>query len=173
MVRSGMAASPINPNRTDFTLKRPLTTAEERFVQNIVKGMGPTEAYTDAFPHKKDQSAHVRGNAAYNLLHSEPCATRFDQLLKEAHTSAVLSREEKLLILSSLVRDPESSDKTRLSALDLLNKMEGDYTKQIKMDINAPVSETALAVAEILECEDVELIEDERTTGKKPEELPG
>ena len=170
---TSFVATPIDPNRTNFKLKRPLTMSEERFVQNVVKGMGPKDAYVDAYPHRSTQSDDVLKSSAYKLLHSEPCATRFDQLLSEAHTSAVLSRQEKLLILSNLVRDPDVTDKTRLSALDLLNKMEGDYTKQIKMDINSPISETAAAVAEILDYEgDVDLI-DEYSIDKEPKKLSG
>lgn len=135
----------------DFKLKRDLTLEEEKFVQNVISGMKICDAYKDAYPVAKSLDNVTASRRGSSVLHSEPCQTRFDQLVYQSQCAAILSRQEKLILLSNMVRDPSASDKTKLSALDLLNKMEGEYVKKIEASVNQPVNETAKAVADILD----------------------
>lgn len=158
----------------DFTLKRDLTIEEERFVQNVVSGMKICDAYRKAYTNAKDLDNNSATKRGSRILHSEPCQTRFDQLIYQSQCAAILSRQEKLILLSNMVRDPSASDKTKLSALDLLNKMEGEYVKKIEASVNQPINETAKAVADILdevdddddETEDDEDNEEDGESGK-------
>ena len=52
---------------------------------------------------------------------------------------AIMTRAEKKRILAAIARDPKASPQDRCRALDIDNKMDGEYTTKIQADIESKV----------------------------------
>ncbi|MBO5967837.1 MAG: terminase small subunit [Clostridia bacterium] len=129
-----------------------LTQKQELFAQAIVEGKNQAEAYRSAYNAEK-----MSNNAVYreaSLLMSNPnIAQRINELRDQLAKSTILTVQERLEYLSRVIKGEESekyvqfiegekvvedippSIKTRLNALDIMNKMQGEYTTKIEGDI--------------------------------------
>lgn len=125
-----------------------LTSKQETFVQNLVKGMSQREAYKNAYNAEKMADKTIDTKACL-LFKKEKVRERYDELrgaikdVEEVRTiMSVIERKEWLTQLikgeikeeaatvqqGQLLRynkDPSLGD--RLKAIDTLNKMEGEY----------------------------------------------
>ena len=73
------------------------------------------------------------------------------ELQDAAASVAVLSRTERMVILSDIATDLQSPIKTRISAIDVLNKMDGDYVKKIEAVVNTDTEKVAAEIEAILD----------------------
>ncbi len=139
-----------------------LTLKQEKYVQNLVKGMSQREAYKKSYNASKMKDESI-DRVASRLFNKVEIKSRYDELMKKARDkseekaimsaverkewlSRVISGEikEKTAVLktdadgnSKLVEQEfPSSLKTKISALDTLNKMDGQYTTNIKGNLN-------------------------------------
>ena len=130
-----------------------LTLKQEKFVQNLIKGMSQREAYKNSYDAKKmkDETIDTR---ACELFKNSKIKARYEELLKRLEDKAIMSAEERMKWLSKVIKadikvereydnevkeyDPYMSD--RLKALDMLNKMSGEYVTKIDADVNSDVT---------------------------------
>jgi hypothetical protein len=124
---------------------------QEKFAQNLTSGMLQRQAYLDAFPNSKKWKPDTVDNKAYALAKTSEISARCEELKEAAASAAILKRIDKMVILSEMVTSETTTDKTKLSAIDILNKMDGDYVKKIEATLTAPISDTAAKVAAILD----------------------
>lgn len=122
----------------------------EKFVQNIVSGMTQRQAYLDAFPNAANWQPKSVDEAACTLFHMQEVAARYQELQSYVAMSAVLSRQGRMLILTDIAEDEDLPPKNRMQAIDLLNKMDGEYVKKIEATITTPLSDVAGKVDDIL-----------------------
>ena len=123
-----------------------LNAKQEKFIQNIVKGMSQREAYKDAYkPKYKDEVIDVR---ACELFKSSKVKVRYNELLKRLEDKAIMTAEERMKWLTDVINGDILEDvplmtdikedkantikcptkiDTKLKALDTLNKMSGEY----------------------------------------------
>ena len=123
-----------------------LNAKQEKFIQNIVKGMSQREAYKDAYKAKyKDEVIDVR---ACELFKSSKVQVRYNELLKRLEDKAIMTAEERMKWLTDVINGDILEDvplmtdikenkantikcptkiDTKLKALDTLNKMSGEY----------------------------------------------
>lgn len=123
-----------------------LNAKQEKFIQNIVKGMSQREAYKDAYkPKYKDEVIDVR---ACELFKSSKVQVRYNELLKRLEDKAIMTAEERMKWLTDVINGDILEDvplmtdikedkantikcptkiDTKLKALDTLNKMSGEY----------------------------------------------
>lgn len=127
-----------------------LTIKQEKFVQNIVKGMSQREAYKSSY-NAKNMKDDTIDNKACNLFKQDKIRARYEELLKRIEDKAIMTAEERQIWLSKVVKgdikitreyddeikeyEPYMSD--RLKALDILNKMTGQYVEKV-MNIQPP-----------------------------------
>lgn len=127
-----------------------LTIKQEKFVQNIVKGMSQREAYKSSY-NAKNMKDDTVDNKACNLFKQDKIRARYEELLKRIEDKAIMTAEERQIWLSKVVKgdikitreyddeikeyEPYMSD--RLKALDILNKMTGQYVEKV-MNIQPP-----------------------------------
>lgn len=123
----------------------------ERFVQNLLDGMSQYEAYIDVYPNAKNWKRGSVDTAAYKLASDAEISHRFSELQQASVSASVMSRNERMITLTEIARDVNNIPKARMQAIDLLNKMSGDYTQKIEATINGDLSETASKIAEILD----------------------
>ena len=127
-----------------------LTPKQEKYVQNLIKGMSQREAYKKSYNAKNMQNDTIDKKASA-LLKQEKIRSRYDELVKKAEDKAIMSAierkkwltkvisgetKEKMLVgikekedgTSEIIeRDVSTKLKTRMMALDMLNKMDGEY----------------------------------------------
>lgn len=115
-----------------------LTPKQEIFVASLVKGNSQRQAYIEAYPNAakwKEDNVDVQ---ASRLLKNPKVYPRYQELLKKAEDEAIMSAVERKRWLTGVVKGEQFTTTDKLKALDLLNKMDGQYiekheVKQIDM----------------------------------------
>lgn len=125
----------------------------EIFAQQIVAGKKIYEAYQEAFPKSKEWKMSALKPQASRLLHTQEVADRIKELKDIAAGDAVMSREDRMRMLTEIARDPTHQMRSRLNAIDTLNKMTGEYVKKTEVTVNNPISDTVARIAEMIDCE--------------------
>ena len=126
-----------------------LTSKQEKFVQNLLKGLNQTDAYKKAYNTSKMKEKTIIEKASV-LANKDNIRTRYEELNKRAEDKAIMSAIERKKWLTKVINcdvkvkqeydneikeyDPYMSD--RLKALDMLNKMDGVYVTKLNGDIN-------------------------------------
>lgn len=144
-----------------------LTPKQERFVQNVFKGMSQREAYKDSYNVKR-MSDKTIDEEACKLFNSPKISTRYQELVDKLEKKTIMSAEERMEWLSKVItgdikevtvvkdvnletgkdevieKEIPSQLATKLKALDTLNKMTGEYTTKVEGDLNVTKLEDLL-----------------------------
>lgn len=116
-----------------------LTPKQETFCRAIVfDGMNYSDAYRKAY-NAENMSPKTINERASVLKADSKIATRIDQLRKEADSPRILSVIERKEILTAIAMQIEDTS-NRIKAIDILNKMSGEYITKIDADVNADVN---------------------------------
>lgn len=143
--------------------KDKLTPKQEKFVQNLIQGMSQAEAYRAAYS-TKNMSDNAVNVEACRLLQNPKVALKYEELRgklsERAEKKALMSAEERLEWLADVINGvieeeysvevintatgqrekkkgtEPSSLNIRLKALDIYNKMSGDYVTKLQGDVN-------------------------------------
>ena len=111
-----------------------LTDKQEKFVQGIISGLNQADAYRNAYNASK-----MSDNAIYreaSLLMSTPkVAQRIKELRDQSASGAVMSARERMEWLSDLIRSENETTTDKLKAVDLINKMSGEYVQKVEADV--------------------------------------
>lgn len=110
-----------------------LTGKQEKFVQNLIKGMSQREAYRDAYPDDNSSDKTVDENAC-RLFNDSKILTRYKELQDKASTKAIMSAIERKEVLTNIILN-ENVD-SKMKAIDILNKMDGEYIQKIQADVD-------------------------------------
>ena len=134
-----------------------LTVKQEKFIQNIVTGMTQRDAYKDAY-NTKCMSDNAIDREASLLMRNPKVAQRHKELVDMAAKSSIMTAQERLEFLTRVINgeekekayqicDGESFEyerqaelNTKLKAIDLMNKMQGEYVQKIEADVNNEVT---------------------------------
>lgn len=112
-----------------------LTAKQEQFVQNILQGMSQAEAYRAAYPKNKMSDKTV-WEAASRLMANSKVTARLEELRRELATPAIMSAQKRMEWLTEVVTGEEDIN-AKLKALDILNKMDGQYVQKIAAEVQA------------------------------------
>lgn len=123
----------------------------EAFAQGLFSGMTQRAAYRAAFPASVKWKDKTVDTKACELAAKVEITERIDELKNASANDAILSRRERMLILSNIALDLEQHPKQRMQAIDILNKMDGDYIKKVETTIKGDVSKIAARVEAILD----------------------
>lgn len=111
-------------------------TRHETFAQNIAKGMSQRKAYRAAFPSAMKWKDETVDSKASLLAKNEKVLARVKELADMSTSDAVMSAKQRKEWLSKLIQDDKgvilTSDK--LKAVDILNKMDGEYTEKVQVN---------------------------------------
>lgn len=130
-----------------------LNVQQEKFIQNIVKGMSQREAYKEAYNATYDNNA-IDVNAS-KLFNEAKVQLRYKELLQELEDKSIMSAKERMKWLTEVVKNIQKEDiytvnsdgenvlvssrnadlNTKLKAIDTLNKMSGEYTTKLEGNI--------------------------------------
>ena len=123
-----------------------LNAKQERFIQNIVKGMSQREAYKEAYQaNYKDEAIDSKASALFN---TDKVQKRYRELMSKLEEESIISAKERMIWLSDVVKgkvthisydsngnayDNEAYISDKLKAIDTLNKMSGEYIEKLKI----------------------------------------
>ena len=128
-----------------------LNAKQEMFVQNLIKGMSQREAYKNAYNATYDPKAI--DSKACNLFNSDKIQARYRELMEEVKDEAIMTAIERRKWLTNvingkelekveitladgqkeLVGSKEADLNTKMKAMDMLNKMDGEYISNHKI----------------------------------------
>ena len=140
-----------------INMSNKLTLKQEKYVQNLIKGMSQRQAYKNAFDTSKMKDETI-DNKAYLLFKKDEVRVRYEELVKKAQDEAIMSAIERKKWLSDVIKgnikhisysgngdeyENEAYISDKLKAVDLLNKMDNSYQQNIKIEgtVNNPFSE--------------------------------
>lgn len=122
-----------------------LTVKQEKFVQNILNGMTQRQAYKDAYNAENMKDETIDSEACI-LFKDQKVAERYQELLKEMEKVAVMSALEKRKLLKEMILNDKNSMGDRLKALDIDNKMSGEYIENLKVESDNTLDVTVKVV---------------------------
>ena len=143
-----------------------LTAKQEKFVQNIIKGMSQREAYKDAY--KNNMTDKQCDEEACKLLNQNPKVNqRYKELIEKANNEAIMSAIERKKWLSDIINNKQKEEvyieqdgieqkvasknadlNTKMKAMDMLNKMDGIYTTKLEASLNISYEEALKSVSD-------------------------
>ena len=115
-----------------------LTANQEKFVQNIVEGMNQADAYRSAYSCKNMSDNAIYVNAS-KLASNTKVALRLSELRRELAQPSIMTAQERLKWLTELIQSEEDTN-AKLKAIDIMNKMQGEYTQKIEANVTSEVN---------------------------------
>lgn len=112
-----------------------LTAKQELFAQKIVEGMSQADAYRFAYP-KNRMSDKTVWEAASRLMANSKVTARITELRNELAKPTIMSAQERLEWLTRLIENEEEGTNEKLKAIDIMNKMQGEYVTKVQGDLN-------------------------------------
>lgn len=117
----------------------------EQFAQSLAAGLSQRKAYRAAYPKSEKWKDATVDAKACNLAKNDKVKARYEELKEEAANAAggaVMTRNEKRELLAAMARDMELPIADRQRAIDLDNKMEDEYTSNVKLsgNVNNPLA---------------------------------
>lgn len=126
-----------------------LTGKQEKFVRNLIQGMTQRQAYKNSYDaeNMSDEAIDVE---ACRLFNEPKISLRYQELLDRVNKACILDAQSRLEYLSEIIMGIEqehgiSADgeeferpatlKERMQAIDIMNKMQGEYTTKIEGNV--------------------------------------
>lgn len=138
-----------------------LTAKQEQFVKNIIDGMSQAEAYRNSYDTKRMSDKTVWEKAS-RLMSDSKVRARLQELRDQMMKPSIMSAQERLEYLTRVVNGTEPEKeihlvngeakeieipvtvKTKLNAIDIMNKMQGEYVTKVEGSLNVSKLEDLL-----------------------------
>ena len=112
-----------------------LSAKKEKFVQCIIEGMSQSDAYRSAYSTKNMTDKSVWESAS-RLMNDVKVTARIQELRDQIAKKSIMTAQERLEWLSSLIKSEEETTADKLKASDQMNKMQGEYTTNTKVTLS-------------------------------------
>jgi phage terminase small subunit len=116
-----------------------LTPKQEAFVQNIIQGMNQADAYRSAYSCKNMSDNAIYVNAS-KLAADTKVKLRLKELRDELAKPSIMTAQERLEWLTQRIEDEEVDINAKLKAIDIMNKMQGEYVQKVETELKNAVS---------------------------------
>ena len=117
-----------------------LTAKQEKFANNIaLEQMSYADAYRSAYNTKRmsDKTVHEK---ASRLKDEDKIRARIEELRAELVNPSIMTAQKRLEWLTDLVNSGEESTTDKLKAIDIMNKMQGEYVQKVEANVNSDVT---------------------------------
>ena len=111
-----------------------LTPKQEVFARKIVEGMTQADAYRAAYSCKRMADKTIWENAS-RLMADSKVQARVKELRDKINNEAIMSAQKRLEWLTKVIQNEEESTGDKLRAIDLMNKMQGEYIQKIAAEV--------------------------------------
>lgn len=112
-----------------------LTAKQEQFAKNVaLEQMSYADAYRNAYGAKNmsDKTVWEKGS---RLKSTDKVKARIEELRAELAKPGIMDAQKRLEWLSELVGNPEESTNDKLKAIDIMNKMQGEYVQKVQANV--------------------------------------
>lgn len=116
-----------------------LTAKQEKFVQGIIDGMSQADAYRSAYDTSRMSDKTVYEKAS-RMMSDDKIRARLEELRDKMITPSIMSAQERLEWLTELVINPRSFTQDKLKAIDIMNKMQGEYVQKVQAEVTNAVN---------------------------------
>lgn len=116
-----------------------LTANQEQFAQNIIQGMSQADAYRAAYPNQRMSDKTV-WEAASRLMANSKVMARLTELRDELVKPGIMTAQERLKWLTGVINSGEESTGDKLRAIDIMNKMQGEYVQKVEAEVKNAVN---------------------------------
>lgn len=139
-----------------------LNLKQEKFIQNIINGMSQRQAYKDAYNAKYSDKAI--DEKASTLFNSEKVQERYKELIKQLEDKSIMSAKERMKWLTDVINGNVTDEvflngyiiptrktadiATKIKAVDILNKMSGEYVTKIQGEVTLSYEEAIKEVSD-------------------------
>lgn len=135
-----------------------LTPKQEKFVRNLIQGMSQREAYKNSYD-AENMSDKVIDNEASLLFNKHEISMRYKELQDRLEDATIMTAKERLEYLTEVILGIQSekvvqmvegeaievelpiSIKNKLSAIDLMNKMQGEYVTKVEGNVSVKLED--------------------------------
>ena len=115
-----------------------LTAKQEKFARCIVEGMTQADAYRSAYNCKQTTDKTVQESAS-RLMADPNISARVQELRDKAAISTIMTAQERMEWLTELIRSNREKTRDKLTAADIMNKMQGEYVQKVEADVKSKV----------------------------------
>lgn len=115
-----------------------LTANQEAFVKNVIEGMNQADAYRAAYPNNK-MSDKTIWEAASRLMKNDKVLARLSELRNELAKPTIMSAQRRLEWLTEVING-EQDINAKLKAVDIMNKMQGEYVQKVEANVTNDVT---------------------------------
>ncbi len=115
------------------------TAKQEKFIKCIIDGMSQADAYRSAYS-VKDMSDNAIYREASLLMNNPKVSQRLNELRNQMMKSSIMSAQKRLEWLSNLIANDEEGTSDKLKAIDIMNKMQGEYVQKVEADVKSEVT---------------------------------
>jgi phage terminase small subunit len=116
-----------------------LTPKQEKFVQGIIEGKSQADAYRSAYSTKNMTDKTIREEAS-RLMSDPNVSARVKELRGQVIKSTIMSAQERMEWLTDLIKNTNEGTTDRLRAIDIINKMTGEYVTKIDADVKNDIT---------------------------------
>jgi phage terminase small subunit len=128
-------------------VRRMLTAKQEKFVQKIIEGNSQADAYRAAYNTSKMTDKTI-WEAASKLMADSKVSARLSELREQITSEKIMSAQKRMEWLTQLVMGEDASYSDRLKAIDIMNKMQGEYVQKVEADVKSEMNITVELVDE-------------------------
>ena len=116
-----------------------LTAKQEQFAQNIIKGMSQADAYRSAYSTARMADKTIHENAS-RLANDSKVAARIEELRGHLVKETIMTAQDRLEWLTELIGSDEACTSDKLKAIDIMNKMQGEYVQKVEAEVKSEVT---------------------------------
>ena len=134
-----------------------LTDKQEQFCRNIIEGMSQADAYRNAYPNNKMADKTIQENAC-RLARKDAVKARIKELRDQLAKPTIMTAQERLEYLTRVINgeqgermvqvvdgepievDVPTSLKNKLNAIDIMNKMQGEYVQKVEAEVTNAIN---------------------------------
>ena len=116
-----------------------LTAKQEAFVNCIIEGMTQADAYRSAYNTSRmtDKTIH---ESASKLMADPKISTRVAELREKMASKSIMTAQERMEWLTELIGNENVGTTDRLRAIDIMNKMQGEYVQKVDANVHQDVT---------------------------------
>ena len=112
-----------------------LTYKQEEFAKKIVEGMNQADAYRSTYNAKKMSDNAVYREASLFVAHPK-IAQRINELREELSKATIMTAQKRLEWLTGVIQSKDESTGDKLKAVDIMNKMQGEYVTKVEGNLS-------------------------------------
>jgi phage terminase small subunit len=121
-----------------------LTPKQELFAQSIaLEDMNKSDAYRSAYDTKKMSDKTINEKASL-LASQDKVRARIKELREQVVSPKIISAQKRKEWLTQVIQSEDESTSDKLRAIDLMNKMDGEYVTKVEGNLNVAKLEDLL-----------------------------